>query len=349
MKLGRAVCGKLLRDTLSASGYKESSIRRREYDLGLFFGYLEKNGTRDLREVGAGQIEGFLRYLNGKKSPVRGRTFSVSSKLSAFHCLRCLFRILSQEELILANPIKGLEVKFKPDSGRRVVLSQEEMGRLLDGIDVGRPLGLRDRAMFELMYSTGMRVQETINLKVEEIDLDGRQLLVRESKWGKDRVVPVSKVAAEHVERYLGSRGVKAGPVFVCIHGKLGKSAVNRRFQKWAREAGVMKSGLSTHSIRHAVATHMLANGADLRYVQELLGHSSIETTVRYTHELTENLRRIYRSYHPRENELRRELDGQYLAKVEALRKELARARAKTTVRRGSVRRWYERNRRGRK
>lgn len=345
MKLTRGVCSKLFHDSLVAAGYKESSIKRRECDLVVFFDYLAACGIDDLREVGARELEGFIRRIDEQPSPIRKRLLAVSSKIAATVCLRLLFRILCQEELLLSNPMQALEVRFRADPGRRVVLSSSEMDRLLDGIDLSVPLGLRDRAIYELMYATGMRVSEIVKLKVDEVDLEARKLLVRQGKWGKDRVVPLSKVAVEFLRRYINARRVKSGCVFVCEKGPLTTAAVNHRFQKWAQRTGVWKKGLSTHSIRHAVATHMLAGGADLRWVQELLGHESIETTVRYTHELTENLKRIYKRYHPRENELRQAVDADYVRRVEALRAELERARAKTVARRASVRRWYERNR----
>ena len=344
MKLTRLVVSKLFYDSLVAAGYKKLSIGRREIDLALFFDFLAKREIADLREVSVPEVEGFMRRLD-EPSPKRRRQYSISSKIAAVACLRLLFRVLCQEELLLSNPMQAVDIRLRADPGRRIVLSRVEMDQLLDGIDVSLPLGLRDRAIFELMYATGMRVSEVVKLKVEDVDLSSRKLLVRQGKWGKDRVVPLSKPAAAFLLQYLEARAVKSGFVFVCETGALTTGALNCRFQTWAKRTGVWKKGLSTHSIRHAVATHLLAGGADLRWVQELLGHESIETTVRYTHELTENLKRIYRRYHPRENELRPQVDAEYVQRVEKLRAELERARKKTQAVRASVRRWYERNR----
>ena len=191
-------------------------------------------------------------------------------------------------------------------------------------------------------FDSGPLLPEVVRLAVDEVDLEERKIPVRQGKWRKDRVVPISKVSATFLCQHLSSRGVKSGHVFVCEHGAMSTTAVNGRFRTWALRTWVGKKGLSTHSIRNAEATHLLAEGADLRWVQELLGHESIETTVRYTHELIENLRRTYRRFHPRENELKKEVDGEYLAQVEALRAELRMARGKTEKRRAAVRRWYE-------
>ena len=349
MKLTRGACARLLREGLQEWGYKETSIKRRECDLAVFFDFLAQRGIEDLREVGTKDLMLFFRRVDEQPSPIRARPYAVSSKIAMAVSVRTLFRLLCQQELLLSDPMQAIEVRFRSDPGRRVVLSSAQMNRLLDGIDDSVPLGLRDRTIFECMYATGMRVSEIVKLQVQEVDLEARKLLVRQGKWGKDRVLPLSKVAVQFLRRYIATRGVKSGCLFVCQKGPLTSAAVNHRFQKWAQRTGVSKKGLSTHSIRHALATHLLAGGADLRWVQELLGHESIETTVRYTHELTENLKRIYKRYHPRENELKAEVDSAYLARLEKLRSELESARGKTVRRRAAVRRWYEAQRMGKR
>jgi integrase/recombinase XerD len=192
------------------------------------------------------------------------------------------------------------------------VFSEEEITRLrfLDGIDIHQPLGLRDRAIFELLYSSGLRASEVGKLNRGDIDLDSRMLIVRDAKSSKDRVVPISEVAHRFLSLYLGGASNAQHPAFLGQKGRIGPGCVTRRFGFHLARAGLEGKGLSVHSIRHATATHLLAHGADLRYVQELLSHQSIETTVVYTNELFENLKRIYKSFHPRENALYREIDG---------------------------------------
>ena len=197
-------------------------------------------------------------------------------------------------------------------------LSREEIGKFLDGIDTSFYLGLRDRAIFELIYSSGLRAGEVCNLSAGDVDFESRMIHIRRSKFGKDRVVPVSEVAISFLKKYAHRR--RQGPIFQGTRGRLSPSAVNRRLHKHLKEQGLYREGLSTHSIRHCRATHLLSGGADLRYVQELLGHDSIETTVVYTHELDENLRRIYRSYHPRENGHFREVDSEYWERLDAFK-----------------------------
>jgi site-specific recombinase XerD len=152
-----------------------------------------------------------------------------------------------------------------------------------------------------------------------DIELSSRMLIVRDAKWSKDRMVPINEVAAAFLSMYLGSEVRPEQPAFVGQRGRISRYCVKCRFHHHLSNAGLEGKGLTPHSIRHATATHMLAHGADLRYVQELLGHESIETTVIYTNELFENLKRIYKTYHPRENALYREVDEEYRERLERL------------------------------
>jgi integrase/recombinase XerD len=161
---------------------------------------------------------------------------------------------------------------------------------------------------------------------VGDYDAANRLLLIRESKWGKDRVVPVSQVAAAFVEKQIAGRR-KEEPMFGSRRFRLSQTRIRKVFKRRLKESGIDKPGATLHSIRHATATHLLLNGAPIRYVQELLGHESIETTVRYTHVLTENLKRIYRQFHPRENALYKEVTKEYVDRLAEFKAELMRVR----------------------
>jgi len=202
-------------------------------------------------------------------------------------------------------------------------------------------LGLRDRALFEFPYSSGLRDGEMANLTVEDLDTEERMVRVYQGKGGKDRTVPVSEVAMVFLNRYLRQRSPRPGALFLGRLSPLKGSGINSRFKKLLQQADLYRPGLTAHSIRHSLGTHLLENGADLRYVQELLGHESIETTVVYTHELYENMKKIYKSYHPRENQLWQEVDGEYLKRLEAFRKEIEMGNAITKKNRAYHRRWY--------
>jgi site-specific recombinase XerD len=205
-------------------------------------------------------------------------------------------------------------------------MSEDDVARFLDSIEVDASLGLRDRALFELLYSSGLRSSEAAALKVGDLDLERRLVRVVRGKLAKDRVVPMTENAAAYLaELVAGKDGER--PVFWGKGTKrLRSSGIGQRFVALAKRCGIYRNGLSVHAMRHACATHLLAHGADLRYVQTLLGHSSVETTVRYTVERTESLRRHYLRAHPRENEYRARVDGSYREGVAALVAALTRA-----------------------
>ena len=309
----------VLVEYLQSLRYKAGSIRTKIECLKPFLAFLAAQGISDLREVSPADIQ---RYLGGQANAVSPRTSRPYSPLTLamFHAaVRLLFTALCQAQLVLANPARELSFRPAARGKLRAVFSEEEISRFLDGIDIHQPLGLRDRTMFELMYSSGLRAGEVGRLDRGDIDLAGRMLIVRDAKWSKDRVLPVNAVATSFLTLYLQGASDPKRPVFLGQRGRISARAVARRFQHHTAPAGLHGKGFTPHSIRHATATHLLAHGADLRYVQELLGHESIETTVIYTHELLENLKRIYRRYHPRENELFREVDPDYLARVDRL------------------------------
>jgi integrase/recombinase XerD len=299
--------------------YKKGTIRVKTFYLKHFFDFITASGIIDLRDVTVKHLEEFLDKERQAVSSRTGRAFQSGTLLGVFGAVRLLFSALYQAEFLLSNPARELRFRPKEKNHLRPLFTEGEIARFLDGIDISEPLGLRDRAMFELMYSSGLRCAEVGKLDRGDIELSSRMLIVRDAKWSKDRMVPINEVAALFLSMYLGSQNSPQRPAFTGQKGRIGTSCVKVRFHHHLAAAGLEGRGLTPHSIRHATATHMLAHGADLRYVQELLGHESIETTVIYTHELFENLKRIYKTYHPRENSLYREVDAEYLGRLDRL------------------------------
>jgi len=306
----------VLAEYLASLRYKDSTIRTKTAYLKPFFSFAAGAGIVDLREVSAAQIQ---RYLESRANALCARTrrpYSPGTLLLFHNAVKLLFTALYQAELLLSNPVREISFRPREKNRLRAVFTEEEITRFLDGINVHQRLGLRDRTMFELMYSSGLRAGELGKLERGDIDLGERMLIVRDAKWSKDRVVPVSEVARCFLALHLDGVTDPQLPAFPSGKTRISAACVARRFRRHLANAGLRGKGLSAHSIRHATATHLLAHGADLRYVQELLGHESIETTVAYTNELFENLKRIYRRFHPRENELHREVDEDYRARV---------------------------------
>jgi site-specific recombinase XerD len=237
-----------------------------------------------------------LRLFAGSVSE-RGATKStVARKLAA---IRTFYRQLVDRGELEANPAE-LVATPKKDSYLPRVLKPAEVAALLERIPASSPLDLRDRAMLELAYAAGLRAEELVNLDVDSVDPDAEEVRV-EGKGGRTRVVPVGEHAWRALDRYLarGRLALDTGEhpaLFLSKNGRrLSTSDVRRRLRLKARQAGV-----SPHTLRHSFATHLLEGGADLRAIQELLGHASISTTQTYTRVESRRLKRAYARAHPR-------------------------------------------------
>jgi len=311
---------------LSDSGLKPGSVKHKAALLEAFGGYLYEKRIPDLRDVEERDIRGYARYLltlTTHKNEPYGETTRASMLYQVKHLFKCLY----VNELVLRDAAQGIQAARAHDRPRREVFSREEVGRFLDGIEPYEPLGLRDRALFELLYGTGLRCSEAAGLTIGDIDLPARMLKVKKGKFDKERVVPIASVALAFLTKYLAGRESAGEPVFLGRSVGLGRSGIARRFDKRRKASGVTRKGLCVHSLRHAIATHLLENGADLRYVQALLGHESIETTELYTHALTENMKKVYRTYHPMENEYYKDASEGYEKKIREFERVLRKQR----------------------
>lgn len=226
---------------------------------------------------------------------------STARKLAA---IRSLYRSLREHRIVPANPADLIAAPKRPANLPKV-LTSEQMSALLDRIPQSSPLELRDRAMFELAYAAGLRAEELVTLPVSAVDFDREQVRV-EGKGAKTRFVPTGEAALGAIGRWL-ERGRPAlrpaseePALFVSKSGRrLSTSDVRRRLRTWARQAA-LQGGVSPHALRHSFATHLLDGGADLRAIQELLGHSSISTTQVYTRVESARLKTAYARAHPR-------------------------------------------------
>jgi len=218
--------------------------------------------------------------------------------------LRALFRVLREQGVVADNPADLLTAPKRPASLPKV-LKPEQISELLDRVPASTPLELRDRALFELAYASGLRAEELVNLDTHSVDFDGEQVRV-EGKGGRTRVVPAGEPALRAIARYLerGRGALMAGgdepALFLSKSGRrLSTSDVRRRLRVWARHAA-LSGGVSPHWLRHSFATHLLEGGADLRAIQEMLGHASLSTTQVYTRVESQRLRSAYARSHPR-------------------------------------------------
>ncbi len=262
------------------------------------------------RELGPKAVRRYIASLSG-----RGAAPSTSARKLA--ALRALFASQREHGRIAENPA---DLVSTPRRGTHLprVLSAREAAGLLDAIPAGGPLELRDRAMFELAYACGLRAEELVSLKVIDVDHDGEQLRI-EGKGRKTRFVPVGEPAMKAVREYLdrargalaaeprgqGRQAAAADVLFLSKTGRpLGTSDVRRRLRMWTARAGAVADraggAVSPHALRHSFATHLLDGGADLRSIQELLGHASVSSTQIYTRVESARLKSAYARSHPR-------------------------------------------------
>jgi integrase/recombinase XerD len=217
--------------------------------------------------------------------------------------IRQFYRFLLEEEVMASDPTRDLS---SPKRGVYLpeILNKEEVERLLDSPDVSTPLGIRDKAMLELLYATGLRVSELTGLKLNNLNIHAGYLTCR-GKGGKERLVPVGQSALHWVTDYLRTArpSLMGKPADILFYSNRGRKMTRQNFwyaiRRYAVQAGIYKH-ISPHMLRHSFATHLLSGGADLRSVQMMLGHSDISTTQIYTHLSSARLKEVHKQYHPR-------------------------------------------------
>ena len=242
--------------------------------------------------------------LLGHVRALRQAGLSPKSVARAINALRMFYRFLVAEGELRADPTADLDVPRTWKSLPRF-LNFQEVDRLLSAPDVSRPLGMRDLAMLEVLYATGIRVSELISLRVEDLNLDAGYLTCK-GKGSKERIVPLGRKAIERLQPYLREvrphliRRGESGNLFTNRNGaRMSRQGFWKILKGYGAAAGLTRR-LSPHVLRHSFATHLLEHGADLRSVQMMLGHADISTTQIYTHVNRERLRRIYHDFHPR-------------------------------------------------
>lgn len=245
-----------------------------------------------LRNVDHLTIRSYLAYLGRRKM---SRT-SMARHLSA---LRSWFKYLMREGLVEANPARVVTTP-KREKQLPSVMQPADVTLLLEQPDTETSLGLRDRAFLELLYASGLRISELVGIDLDDLQLRGRLVKVR-GKGSKERIVPFGSKAEEALRAWLPARGTPDNDaLFVNYRGeRITARSVRRLFEGYVRDAS-LRSGISPHTMRHSFATHLLNAGADLRAIQELLGHASLSTTQKYTHLADWQLIEVYRKAHPR-------------------------------------------------
>ena len=278
----------------SEKGLSSHTVIAYQHDVQEFLHFVQKIPLHSLDQIRQDEIIRFLAVM-------KDLNYASSSVSRALISIKVFFRFLVRENLLKVNVSSSLE---SPKLWQLIpeVLSQSEIEQLLSQPDPTHFDGARDRAMLEILYASGLRVSELCGLSIHDVDDEYVRVL---GKGSKERLVPIGKKAIEAVDYYLGTfrdqcDSEKERALFVTRKGKrVDRILVWRQVKEYAKKAGIVKN-ISPHTLRHSFATHLLDHGADLRIIQEMLGHSNIATTDRYTHVSQKHLKEAFSLYHPR-------------------------------------------------
>lgn len=276
--------------------YSDLTINGYDYEITKFLDYLNDNHL-DYKKINIDMIRNYLKYLDSLKY----KKNSISKNLSS---LRSYYKFLTEEKVVLTNPFKNIS-NPKKDKKLPDFLNYEEINKLFDSADTKTPLGLRNRCILELLYDTGIRVSELVNLKINDIEFDKKAINIL-GKGKKERIVYYGDYLQEVLEKYINDSrkyllNNKLSEYLILNNNgsKITTRGVEYIIDKMVNEAAI-KHKISPHVLRHTFATHMLNGGADIKSIQQLLGHESLSTTGIYTHITNDVLRQEYLKNHPR-------------------------------------------------
>lgn len=271
--------------------FSDQTLRAYRNDLHQYHSFLIDEGCRDLGDVSRLFLRKFLAFL-------KKRDYSKTTIARKLVSIRSLYKFLCREGMLQCNPVENIRAP-KLDRKLPGFMSIGETESLLNLPPSNTVSGIRDKAIMETLYSSGMRVSELVGINVADVDFFNEVVKVR-GKGKKERLQPLGNHALDAIRLYLGKRGSDNKALFLNNRdGRLTERSVARMLEKYVKKAG-LSLNISPHTFRHSFATHLLDRGADLRSVQELLGHANLSTTQIYTHITTERLKQVYDKAHPR-------------------------------------------------
>jgi len=288
---------------MKIAGYSAHTIDARRVAMRRFITWCVERDLDDPRAITKPILERYQRHLFYYRK-ADGKPLTVATQLGCLTPLKTWFKWLARANHILYNPASELDLPRQPQQLPRSLLSVQEVEAILAEAEPKSLIGLRDRAMLETLYSTGLRRMEMVGLARYDVDVTRGLVFVREGKGGRDRVVPLGDRACAWVERYLNEARPELAlheveALFVTDYGEpVNPVFLASKVKRYMEFAGIHKVG-ACHLFRHACATHMLENGADTRFIQALLGHAKLETTQIYTHVSIEKLKEIHAATHP--------------------------------------------------
>ncbi len=286
-----------------ARAYSAATVATRDRAIARFIGWADERGINRPADISRAVLERYQRHLFLARK-ADGAPLSLKTQESLLNPLRAWFKWMTRENHILYNPASELVLPRSPRQLPKVLLSVADVEGALNQPDIGTPWGLRDRAILETLYSTGIRRMELTRLTLYDVDLAAGTVMVRLGKGAKDRLIPIGARAAAWVVRYveevrpqLAIRSDELA-LFLTDYGEpFEKNRLGDLVRRYMRHAGIVHG--SCHAFRHAMATHMLENGADIRFIQAMLGHSELSTTQIYTQVSIGKLKEIHAATHP--------------------------------------------------
>jgi integrase/recombinase XerD len=298
---------------MMATGYAEDSLKAAHSDLEWLFRFLAARGIARIADVTPEILNDYsLWFREHKSSKNEGQTLSLMHVAQRLTGVRQFFKWLAKQMIVLYDPAEDLEVPKIHRGLPRTILTQEEARRLLDAPDLESPVGYRDKALLELLYATGVRTKELIRLKVEDVNLKDQTIFIRQGKYRKDRLIPVPVVTAGYLKEYIERvrprfiksmyrRGEDQGFLFLSYTGTHFLANRLKDIFKRAKAAAGIDKPVTAMVLRHSIASHLLENGMEMRYIQEFLGHERMVSTQVYAKVTLSGLRKHYNKAHPKE------------------------------------------------
>ena len=304
---------------MEGKGYLPDTQTSYAGNLVPFLNFLEEKDMGDLRAVDRELLKEYELRVAQEKNCRTGEPLSVNSRMSRIRSVKKFFGFLEGSGKVLVNPAVFLQEPKLPKKLPRNVLAEEQVERLVGAIDLATPVGVRDRAILEMFYSTGLRLAELAHLTLEDVNLVEGWVRVNQGKGRKDRVVPLGRQAAEFVKAYLTNVRPRflldkepVSAVWLSFSGEpVGKQCVGLVVRKYARKAGI-EGPVSAHILRHTFATHLVRNGAEIQAVSKMLGHTRLFMTQRYAQVAGAEVKETHQAAHPREMEGRAFFDARH-------------------------------------
>ena len=305
-------------DWTAVKNMSKDTVKRRRMALKKFIHWCHERDLQQPQEITKPILERYQRHLYYYRKE-NGQPLTFGSQHAMLSPIKSFFKWLTQENYLLYNPASELQLPKKPRRLPKTILHIDDIELIISQTNTETDEGIRDRAIIETLYSTGIRRGEATSLTIYDIDARRQTLMVREGKYQKDRLLPIGERALKWIEHYrLDIRpsyvtGHDNGILFLTDQGeKFKRGTLSNRIKRYIKKAGLDVPG-SCHLFRHAMATHMLENGADIRFIQAMLGHADLSTTQIYTQVSIEKLKQIHAATHPARDDVSEEMQAELL------------------------------------